>query len=329
MIKKIFLSIVMLWALSIIFPASVSAQSYLLGMIDVSFCNQEQNNNELDLVTKASEVLPICVQYTNTSTVPITINTEFLDSVVTSDSKKNRACNASDRPKMQFGNFMLPYTWDFTLASWATVKKTYEIKYPIGFSGLSHGCLAYYVIGADIVDSSMFTIRIRSTKYIDVFVSNTTAMQSIKVSQSPILTKTDGEHILSFGIKNEGNVEEKVHITSVLSNIFGYQKEFMFDTIIPANSWVILTTPNFILPVYGWPFRFKSKISYTPQFNFNIIGGTHPSKIYTWWIKISQTLVFVWTRQSRTAILIILFIILWIFRKNKKAPNTPVWNPQI
>ena len=100
----------MLCALSVMFSASVSAQSYLLGMIDVSFCNQEQSNNELDLITKASEVLPICVQYTNTSTVPITINTEFLDSVVTSDSKKNRACNASDRPKMQFGNFMLPYS---------------------------------------------------------------------------------------------------------------------------------------------------------------------------------------------------------------------------
>lgn len=82
----------------------------------------------------------------------------------------------------------------------------------------------------------MFTIRIRSTKYIDVFVSNTTAVQSIKVSQSPILTATDDEHILSFGIKNEGNVEEKVHITSTLSNVFGYQKEFIFDTIIPANT---------------------------------------------------------------------------------------------
>lgn len=321
MIKKIFLSIVMLCALSVMFSASVSAQSYLLGMIDVSFCNQEQSNNELDLVTKASESLPICVQYTNTSTVPITINAEFLDSVVTSDSKKNRACNASDRPKTQFGNFMLPYSWDFTLASWETIKKTYEIKYPIGFSGLSHGCLAYYVVGTDIVDSSIFTIRIRSTKYIDVFVSNTTAVQSIKVSQSPILTATDDEHILSFGIKNEGNVEEKVHITSTLSNVFGYQKEFIFDTIIPANTWIILTTPSFILPTYGWPFRFKSRISYTPQFNFNIIWWTHPSKIYSWWIKTAQTLLFVWTRQSRTAIGIVLLILYSIFRTKKKIPS--------
>jgi len=170
----------------------------------------------------------------------------------------------------------------------------------------------------------MFTIRIRSTKYIDVFVSDTTAVQSIKVSQSPILTRTDGEHILSFGIKNDSNVEEKIHITSVLSNIFGYQKEFTFDTIIPANTWVILTTPSFILPVYGWPFRFKSKISYTPQFNFNIIGGTHPSKIYTWWIKISQTLLFVWTRQSGLVIGIVLLILYSIFRTKKKVPSKEI-----
>ena len=84
------------------FSAKVSAQSYLLGMIDVKFCNYDQTNKELDLVSKAGNELPICVEFTNKSTDPITINVEFLDSVITNDSFKGRACNAADRPKTQF-----------------------------------------------------------------------------------------------------------------------------------------------------------------------------------------------------------------------------------
>lgn len=96
--------------------------------------------------------------------------------------------------------------------------------------------MAYYIAGMDIQDSEMLTVRIRSVKYIDVFVTDRKAIQTIRVSQSPILTKTDNEHILTFGIENKGNIEEKIQITSILSNTFGYQKEFTFDTIIPANT---------------------------------------------------------------------------------------------
>jgi len=79
-------------------------------MVQVGFCNNNQTNKELDLIAKAGNELPICVEFTNSSIVPITLNVEFLDSVITDDSLKGRACNASDRPKRQFGNFMLPYS---------------------------------------------------------------------------------------------------------------------------------------------------------------------------------------------------------------------------
>jgi hypothetical protein len=90
--------------------AKVSAQSFLLGMIEVKFCNFDQTNKELDLVSQAGNILPICVEFTNKSVTPVTLNVEFLDSVITSDNIKDRACNASDRKKTQFGNFMLPYS---------------------------------------------------------------------------------------------------------------------------------------------------------------------------------------------------------------------------
>lgn len=208
------------------------AQSYLLGMVDVHFCNYDQTNTELDLVSKAGEKLTLCVEFTNKASDPITVNTEFLDSIITSDNIKNRACNASDRPKLQFGNFLLPYTWEVTLPANTTLQKEYTMQYPIGFSWLSHGCLAYNIVWDDIKDSSMFTIRIRAIKYLDVFVSETKPIQTIRLSQSPTISKTDDEYIMSFWIQNKGNIAEKIHITSILSNIFWFQKEFTFDTRI-------------------------------------------------------------------------------------------------
>jgi hypothetical protein len=54
-------------------------------MIEVKFCNYEQTNRELDLISKAGNKLPICVEFKNTSVTPITINVDFLDSVITDD----------------------------------------------------------------------------------------------------------------------------------------------------------------------------------------------------------------------------------------------------
>lgn len=320
--KKVFISIMMLWAISLMISAKVSAQSYLLGMIEVDFCNYDQTNKELDLTSKAGEKLPLCVEITNTSTEPISINIDFLDSIITSDSFKDRACNAADRPKKQFGNFMLPYEKEITIPAKETIQKNFFIQYPIGFSWLSHGCLAYHIIWWDINDGDMFTVRIRSIKYIDVLVNDTKATQAVKLSQSPTLTKIDNEYLISFWVTNEWNVPEKIHIVSILSNILGYQKEFVFDTTIAANSWIVFTTPNFILPIYGWVFQYKNTISYVPKFDFNITDGTQTSETYTGWIKKTQTLLFVWTRQSGVTIFIILLFIFWIFRPRKKRSQS-------
>lgn len=298
--------------------AKVSAQPYLLGMIEVKFCNNNQTKKELDMVNKAGEKLPICVEFTNKATTPITINIEFLDSVITDDNLKDRACNAADRPKTQFGNFMLPYKWEVIIPAQKTIQRKYDIKHPVGFSWWSHGCLAYNIVGEDIKNESMFTIRIRSIKYLDVFVSDTESIQAFALSQKPKFNKIGDEYEINLWIFNKGNIDENIHIKSTLSNIFGFTKEFYFDLTLPANTWMILTTPSFILPVYGWFFWLKSEIAYTPMFNFNITNAQEPSQIYTEGIKNTQTLLFVWTRQSRIMIIILLVFILWIFRISHK-----------
>ena len=286
------LTVLGLWCIT-----KVYAQSSWLGVIEVNFCNNNQKNRELDLITKAGNTTPICVEFTNKSKNSISINAEFLDSTITADTLQERDCNAADRPKTQFGNFLLPYIWETILPPNETIQKEYAIKYPVGFSWLSHGCLAYNIIWEDMKDNNMFTIRVRVVKYIDVFVSNGKVIQVVKMSPNPTIQKEWDEYTITIAMVNKGNVDEKITITSTLSNILGYKKNISFDAVIPANTWITLTTKSFIPPTYGGPFLLSSKIAYTPQFNFNITDGKQPSEIYSWGTINIQNLLFIWTRQ--------------------------------
>lgn len=296
----------------------VNAQSSSLGMIEVKFCNNAQNNSELDLVAKAWDKTSLCVEFSNTSDIPIALNVEFLDSAVTADGIRDRACNASDREKLWFGNFVLPYDWSVRIPPKKSIQKEYTITYPIGFSGLSHWCFAYYVAWWDVNDGGMFSIRVRSVKYIDVFVSDTQAVEAIHITQAPSLTQVGDEYIIQVGVENQGNVEEKLQITSVLSNIVGYQKEFVFDLVLAPATGTLLTTPSFVFPIYGGPYTFKTTVTHTPQFNFNIVDGVHPSKIYTWWSEKYAHMFFIRTWQAGVAIIVFILFVRWLIRSFSK-----------
>jgi hypothetical protein len=83
----------------------------------MQFCNNNQKTNEIDTIIKAGQKTPLCIQFTNTSNQKLTVNIEFVDAVVTDDAFKNRACNAPDRPKTHFANFMQEYTHTIVLQS--------------------------------------------------------------------------------------------------------------------------------------------------------------------------------------------------------------------
>ena len=95
----------------------------------MSFCTNDQTTNEVDLTTKAGDVLPICVQLRNKTDQKVTINVEFVDAIITDDASKNRACNAPDRAKTQFANFIQAYDHTVVLGSGETIKKNYTIRY--------------------------------------------------------------------------------------------------------------------------------------------------------------------------------------------------------
>lgn len=91
-------------------------------------------------------------------------------------------------------------------------------------------------MGEDIENESMFPIRIRSIKYLDVFVSDTKSIQAITIDQKPKFKKIGDEYEINIAISNKGNIDENIHIKSILYNIFGYSKDFSLDASIAANT---------------------------------------------------------------------------------------------
>ncbi|MEI7558306.1 MAG: hypothetical protein WCJ45_05915 [bacterium] len=112
----------------------VSAQSNPFSSISIRYCNDDLTSKELNMIAQAGKNTPICINYINASENPITINVEFNDSVITEGAIKDSACNASDRPKTYFANFIQPYESKTTLPAKSTIQKIYTIKYPIGYS---------------------------------------------------------------------------------------------------------------------------------------------------------------------------------------------------
>ena|GEM_PF-1780760 len=66
----------------------------------------------------------------------------------------------------------------------------------------------------------MFTIRIRSIKYLDVLISDTKPIQALLISQGPMIKKVGDEYQMSIGIHNKGNVSENIQINGAIFNIF-------------------------------------------------------------------------------------------------------------
>lgn len=304
------------------FGYSSFAQTSHLWNIVMSFCNEDKQTNEIDLAVQAWEKIPMCVQFTNTHTQDLSIGVEFVDAVIMNNAAKNRACSTPDSPKVQFANFIQAYNHTIVLQAWATVKKYFNITYPIFFGWLSHGCLLYTVIDDQPKNQGMLGAIVRSAKFIDMFVSTGEVEQSVNIHQKTSIKKQGDEYVVSLWIVNKGNIDEKMQIKTTVSNILGFKKEFIFDIILPASTWITITSEKFILPGYGWPFRLSSKIVYTPEFNFNITDGEGISKIHEWGTKNIQNISFVRTRRSGIVIFFFLFVV-WrnirkFLQKNKK-----------
>ncbi len=324
--KKIIRWICILFLVSCIldFGSNTFAQSSNLWNINMNFCNDNQKTNEIDTTIKAGEKGLICTEFTNISNEKTTINIEFVDAVITDDAFKKKACNAPDRPKTEFGDFIQEYTHTIMLQPWESVKKNYFVKFPIWFQGLSHWCIVYNIIENQEQKNDFLNIIIHSAKFIDMLVNEGDLIMSTRISSAPKIIKKGNGYIVRLWIENDGNIDEKVTIKWTIKNILGFQKEFNFEGIIYTNTGKIFESDQFILPFYKWPFTITTKVSYQPQFDFSAINQSESIKNIQWWNFINENIVVVREIQDIRfiGILGMIAILLWMIFKKRKNPKS-------
>lgn len=295
-----------------------------IGDVEVKFCNNWEITNELDLVSIAWENTPLCVEFSNAWEYTY-VNIDFLDSVLTQDENALRACNAWDRPKTTFGNFMKDYEKTLFLAWKSKIQKTYEVNFPAWFKWQSHGCLAYNLISDPNKDDewwSMFNIVVRKVKFIDVFVWETQVTSVIKPSGVKTI-KEDWKINFELWLKNEWNTVQDIEIKAEIFNIFWFKQQLELNNntfkINPKDEIKITTNnENLTLPLYKWFFTIKFDIINKPNFDFNIWNSDIPQDVILWWTFTEKKLVFIPNFYFFWIVIIFLILIyLSIFKRPK------------
>jgi len=296
-----------------------------IGDVDVSFCNSWiENDNYFTLVTEAGKADNVCVNIRNYSQNPLSIHIDFVDWWI-SDSWTS-VCLAPDHSMKEFSKYISNNDEDLDLKWWEEVQKIYKLEYPIWFSGLSHGCISYYINSDE--NSGWVSMVFRKVNRIDVLVWWTQVDSKIKI-RDVFYTWNIYENKLWFSIENNGNIDQEVMITWFISGWFGYEENFdLWSFQLWAGQSVLIYTNDLHIPQHKWKFFANSYISNEPNVDFSIahsniydneysVAGTtfvqFPFFLWNWWLIVLIVLV---------VLLIIVAILRWNMNKNNAKDGT-------
>lgn len=311
---------VMAWVA--ILPMVSLAQN--IGDIDVSFCNSWiENDNYFTLVTEAGKTENVCVNIKNTSWKPVSLHIDFVDGAIS--DQWSSVCFAPDYLQKEFSKYISSFETDVDLQWGETVQKEYELQYPIWFSGLSHGCISYY-INSDENNEGGVSMIFRKVNRIDVLVWWTEVSSRIKINDVNYAWN-DYEHELLFDIENNWNIDQEVTITWFVEWWFNYREKFnLWSFVLKAGESVLVSANDIHLPDYRWRFHVNSYISNEPSVDFSIAH----SNIYDNEYSVAGTVLlkvpfFLWNRWFVALIVLVAALIgalIWRFsRGNKKSKN--------
>lgn len=247
--------------------------------IDVSFCNLWiENDNYFTLVTEAGKTENVCVDIKNSSWKPVSLHIDFVDWAIS--DQWNSVCFAPDYPQKEFSKYISQFDTDIDLQWGESIQKNYELKYPIWFSGLSHGCISYY-INSSANNEGGVSMIFRKVNRIDVLVWWTEVASKIKI-MDVFNTWDDASQRLWFKIQNNGNIDQEVTITWVISWWFKYEEFFdLWSFVLKAGESVVVYTNELHIPRYKWWFYANSYISNEPSVDFSIAHSNIYSNEYS------------------------------------------------
>ena len=306
--------LILLWIISLSTIISFTTAQNIWD-IQASFCNENETNKELDIITKAGQETNICINFTNNSLKDTSILVNFVDWILTANG--NKWCLAASKPKPNFGQHMLDYETKLNIPSNSSIQQIYKIKFPTGYSWVSHGCLSYEIDNKNNIAWWMGII-FRKSHTIDILVWWTEINSNLKIKDLSFSWDQVSKKLI-FTIQNKWNISQSVQISGSINNPFWYSQNFRTETItIPANKYKTLETKNLNLPDYKWIFFVGSTLNYEADFNFNITNHNIPDQYTTpGTITISKTLILR-NRFYIASIAIILSLITLIIFKRRR-----------
>ena len=304
----------------VVLPIVSFAQN--IGDIDVSFCNSWIiNDNYFTLVTEAGKTDNVCVNLKNFSWTSVLVHIDFVDGAIS--DQWNSVCMAPDSEQKEFAKYVSSFETDVFLQWWEEIQKIYELKYPIWFSGLSHGCISYYINSDE--NNGWVSMVFRKVNRIDVLVWWTEVSSKIRI-KDVFYTWDIYENKLWFSIENDWNIDQEVTITWFISGWFGYWENFdLWSFKLGAGETVLVYTNDLHIPQHKWKFFANSYISNEPSIDFSIAH----SNIYDNEYSVAGTTFvqfpfFLWNWLFIIFIvlaLLLIFVVIWRISKLKKVSN--------
>ncbi|MFA5747893.1 MAG: hypothetical protein WC872_02145 [Candidatus Absconditabacterales bacterium] len=323
----LFLAGLLFFSLAFVYAGKAS-----LGDVTLMFCNDNQITKDLSFMTDGGKNTPLCMQFQNKSEEDLAVTVGFVDGVLTNDSYKSKACKNEGEGTM-FGKYVNLEQKTFIVKAKSTETKNANVKFPGGFSGVVHGCITYYIADAPVGNlnvgkNAMFNILVRKAKFVDALVgANFNRGISLKdfpskgISTNPKINLSfeKSDLILKLNVVNSGSIDEKVSISGTISNIFGYKKDFNFDsTPLYADSIIQLIKNIGGMPYYKGLFTLKLNLISLVNLDFNT--ANFPEQIKNP-ITISESVkifIFPWIIVGAIIGLVILILLLVYLFKHIK-----------
>lgn len=302
-----------LWIMAVLAVLPMVGFAQNIGDIDVSFCNSWiENDNYFTLITEAGKSDNICVNIKNHSQEPVSLHVDFVDGAIS--DQWNSVCFAPDHLQKEFSKYILNNDEDLDLQWWEEIQKIYELKYPIGFSGLSHGCISYYINSDE--NNEWVSMVFRKVNRIDVLVWGTQVASRINI-KDVFYTWTIDSNKLWFKIENDGNIDQEVTITWFINWWFNYSESFdLWSFQLGAGKSILVYTNNLHIPQYKWKFFVNSYISNVPSVDFSIAHSNIYSNEYS---VAGTTFVqfpfFLWNRWLVVLIALVILLLISLIIK--------------
>ncbi len=185
--------------------------------IDARFCVDWKYTDDINMIVDDSRKQKVCIEFVNNLNYDVGINIWFVDASIANNVVENRACDVSS----DFAKFVKSkYDNSLIISGNTSIKKYFDLEFPVEFDGFAYGCLVYNLSKQNInLNNQVFDILVRKANFMSFYVGETYIDNNIEFMN--FWKKFEWEDlILWFDIKNNWNTSQTVYMTWYVSNVF-------------------------------------------------------------------------------------------------------------